>query len=127
MTSRCEWERGKAHGNGLKQRVSVATALWVFADRFRRSAQDRIEAGGPRRQTIGSVAGQVMILIAHTVRRTRTEKSSVSSRLARAIRRRNAEALSKISPVVLARSSPPLARRVTGAMKVSGLLRELDR
>ena len=38
-----------------------------------------------------------------------------------------AEALSKISPVVLARSSPPLARRVTGAMKVSGLLRELDR
>ena len=95
MTSRCEWERGKAHGNGLKQRVSVATALWVFADRFRRSAQDRIEAGGPRRQTIGSVAGQVMILIAHTVRRTRTEKSSVSSRLARAIRRRN-DAMRKI-------------------------------
>lgn len=47
--------------------MSFETALRVFADPFQMSAQDRIEDGEPRWQTIGAVEGQVIVLVAHTV------------------------------------------------------------
>ena len=67
MAIRFEWDSGKARRNWLKHRVSFETALRVFADPFQMSAQDRIEGGEPRWQTIGSVEGQVVLLVAHTV------------------------------------------------------------
>jgi uncharacterized protein len=67
MTLRFTWDPRKAANNKRKHGVSFETAVRVFADPFALSDQDRIEHGEYRWQTIGSVEGEVVLLVAHTV------------------------------------------------------------
>ena len=67
MAIRFEWDSEKARRNWLKHRVSFETAMRVFADPCQVSAQDRIEDSEPRWQTIGSVEGQFILLVVHSV------------------------------------------------------------
>jgi len=67
MTTRFEWDSAKAEANVKKHRVSFGTAVRVFADPFALVKQDRIENGESRWQTLGSVEGCVLLLVAHTV------------------------------------------------------------
>lgn len=66
MTS-FEWDAAKASSNLQKHQVSFETALRVFADPFAITHQDRIENGEQRWQTLGSVEGYLLLLVAHTV------------------------------------------------------------
>jgi hypothetical protein len=68
MTLRFTWSRVKAASNLRKHHVGFEIASRVFLDPFALSDQDRIEAGEARWQTIGSVDGVAVLLIAHTVR-----------------------------------------------------------
>ena len=67
MTTLFEWDADKAASNLQKHHVSFETAARVFADPFAISAQDRIEAGEYRWQTLGIVDGVLLLLVAHTV------------------------------------------------------------
>jgi uncharacterized DUF497 family protein len=67
MTLRFTWDPRKAASNKRKHGVSFETAARVFSDPFALSEQDRIEGGEYRWQTIGSVEGAVVLLVAHTV------------------------------------------------------------
>lgn len=67
MTLRFRWDGAKAASNLRKHRVSFETAAHVFADPFAFSEQDRIEGGEYRWQTIGSIQGAWVLLVAHTV------------------------------------------------------------
>ncbi len=42
--------------------------LWVFAEPFAFSEQDRIEGGEQRWRTIGVVEGHILLTVAHTIR-----------------------------------------------------------
>ncbi|MFT4243183.1 MAG: BrnT family toxin [Acidovorax sp.] len=66
MNTRFEWDPAKARTNLQKHRVSFETAARAFADPFALAAQDRIEGGELRWQTLGLVDGQILILVAHT-------------------------------------------------------------
>lgn len=68
MGVRFEWDPAKAAGNLRKHGVSFETAMRVFADPFALTDQDRIEGGELRWQTLGMVAGRVLLLVAHTIR-----------------------------------------------------------
>jgi uncharacterized DUF497 family protein len=68
MKTRFEWDPAKAAGNQRKHGVSFETAMRVFADPFALTIQDRIEGGEQRWQTLGTVAGRVLLLVAHTIR-----------------------------------------------------------
>ena len=68
MTLRFTWSRVKAASNLRKHHGGFEIASRVFLDPFALSDQDRIEAGEARWQTIGSVDGVAVLLIAHTVR-----------------------------------------------------------
>ena len=63
-----EWDESKAQSNLRKHGIRFEEAVWVFSDAFALSAQDRIENGEERWQTIGMVGGCLLILVAHTVR-----------------------------------------------------------
>jgi uncharacterized protein len=67
MEIRFEWDEGNAAAHLQKHKVSFETAARVFADPFALMAQDRIENGEQRWQTIGMVEGQLVLLVAHTV------------------------------------------------------------
>ena len=67
MTTRFEWDPGKAAGDLRKHGVSFDTALRVFADPFALTEQDRIEEGERRWQTLGLVEGWLLLLVAHTL------------------------------------------------------------
>lgn len=67
MAQRFTWDEAKAASNQRKHHVSFETAARVFADPFALSEQDRIEDGEYRWQTIGSVEGITVLLVAHTV------------------------------------------------------------
>lgn len=60
------WDTQKAASNLKKHRVSFELAARVFADPFALICQDRIENGEYRWQTIGSVDGCLVLLVAHT-------------------------------------------------------------
>jgi len=68
MNIRFEWDPDKASANVVKHGVSFELAVRVFADPFALTMQDRIEGGEYRWQTIGSVEGWLLLLVAHTVR-----------------------------------------------------------
>lgn len=68
MTIRFEWNITKARQNLQKHHVSFETAARIFADPFALSRQDRIENGEQRWQTLGCVEGQLLLLVAHTIR-----------------------------------------------------------
>lgn len=67
MKLRFEWDQAKADSNLRKHRVTFKTASRVFADPFALTAQDRIENGELRWQTLGMVQGHLLLLVAHTV------------------------------------------------------------
>ena len=67
MTLWFVWDPVKAETNRRKHGVSFETAKLVFADPFALSDPDRIDGGEQRWQTIGSVGGVVVLLVAHTV------------------------------------------------------------
>lgn len=60
-----EWDEQKAQLNLKKHGVSFEMAAHVFADPFCYTAQDRFENGEYRWQTIGKIANEVVILVAH--------------------------------------------------------------
>jgi uncharacterized protein len=68
MTIRFEWDADKAAANVRKHGLSFDTASLVFADPFALALQDRFEGGEHRWQTIGAIQGELVILVAHTVR-----------------------------------------------------------
>ena len=65
---RFEWDETKNLSNRRKHGVSFEEACHVFLDPLCVSAQDRIEDGEPRWQTLGLVEGLLLLTVAHTVR-----------------------------------------------------------
>lgn len=63
-----EWDDRKAETNYRKHGIRFEEAALVFDDPLAVSEQDRIENGEQRWQTVGSVAGCLLLLVAHTVR-----------------------------------------------------------
>lgn len=61
-----EWDTAKAAINFRKHGIRFEEAALVFDDPFAKSQQDRIEGGEYRWQTLGSVGGQLLLLVAHT-------------------------------------------------------------
>ncbi len=72
-----EWDEDNAATHLKKHKISFETAARVFADPFALTAQDRIENGEQRWQTIGTVEGQLMVLVAHTVAQSNDEDTEV--------------------------------------------------
>jgi uncharacterized DUF497 family protein len=66
--TRFEWDPAKAELNRRKHGVSFELAMRVFADPLALSEQDRVEGHELRWTTIGLVAGQLLLVVAHTVR-----------------------------------------------------------
>jgi uncharacterized DUF497 family protein len=77
MQTRFEWDPDKAASNRRKHGISFETAMRAFADPFALTAQDRIEGGESRWQTLGLVGGIVLLLVAHTVREEDEDGSMV--------------------------------------------------
>jgi uncharacterized DUF497 family protein len=67
MQIRFEWNEANAAMHFKKHGVSFEVAARVFVDPFALMAQDRIENGEQRWQTIGMVEGHLLLLVAHTV------------------------------------------------------------
>lgn len=67
MKIRFCWDPVKAEANWRDHQVRFEIAARVFADPFAFVAQDRIENGETRWQTLGVVEGFLMLLVAHTV------------------------------------------------------------
>ena len=68
MLTRFEWDPAKAQANVRKHRIGFELAARVFADPMALTVQDRVEQGECRWQTLGLVEGQLVLLVAHTVR-----------------------------------------------------------
>lgn len=67
MFVRFEWDAAKASSNLRKHGVSFEVAMRVFADPFALTGPERVENGELRWQTIGTVDGYLLLLVAHTV------------------------------------------------------------
>ena len=63
-----EWDKAKAKSNERKHGIRFEDAMLVFADPYALAAQDRMEDGELRWQTLGLAGGIVVLLVAHTVR-----------------------------------------------------------
>lgn len=63
-----EWDEAKAESNYRKHGVRFEEAARVFDDPLAITRQDRIENGEERWQTIGLVAGCLLLMVAHTLR-----------------------------------------------------------
>lgn len=61
------WDDNKNRSNKQKHGVSFEEAARVFFDPLHLSRQDRIESGEQRWQTLGSVYGVTILLVAHTI------------------------------------------------------------
>ncbi|MEI9903042.1 MAG: BrnT family toxin [Asticcacaulis sp.] len=61
-----EWDPQKAASNLLKHGVSFEVAERVFSDPLRLTRRDRVVDGEERWQTIGTVNGLTLLLVAHT-------------------------------------------------------------
>jgi uncharacterized protein len=68
MATRFEWDPAKAAINLRKHAISFAIALRVFADPFALTEQLRVEGDEQRWQTLGTVEGHLLVLVAHTIR-----------------------------------------------------------
>ena len=60
------WDARKNASNLAKHGISFEAAKRVFGDPLHLSRQDRIENGELRWQTMGLVAGSMVLLVAHT-------------------------------------------------------------
>ena len=65
---RFEWDEQKNRRNLAKHRVSFETAWLVFDDPFSLSILGHVAGEEERWQTLGLVAGTVVLLVAHTYR-----------------------------------------------------------
>jgi uncharacterized DUF497 family protein len=74
MVLRYEWDPHKDRINRIKHGVSFDTACLVFDDPAHISIQDRHEQGEERWQTLGSIGGVVVLLVAHTYRESADEE-----------------------------------------------------
>ena len=63
-----EWDEEKAATNLRKHGIKFEVAAHVFADPNHLTEQDRFENGEYRWQTIGTVAGEQILLVAHVYR-----------------------------------------------------------
>jgi len=63
-----EWDEDKAESNFRKHGIRFEEAVYAFDDPFAIVEQDRIENGEQRWQTLGTVRGFLLLLVAHTVR-----------------------------------------------------------
>jgi uncharacterized protein len=77
MKTQFEWDEDNAAAHLKKHKISFETAARVFADPFALTAQDRIENGEQRWQTIGTVEGQLVVLVAHTVTESEDEAREI--------------------------------------------------
>lgn len=68
MKIQFEWDQPKAESNLRKHKVSFEIAVRAFADPFALTEQDRVENGESRWQTLGMVEGDLLLLVAHTIR-----------------------------------------------------------
>lgn len=59
------WDPDKRARNLRDHKVAFEDAALVFADPLHRTRQDRIEDGEVRWQTIGTVGGVTVLLVAH--------------------------------------------------------------
>ena len=65
---RFTWDETKNRINQRKHGIGFEEAIRVFADPLHLSRQDRVEEGEMRWQTIGTVRGTTLLLVAHTLR-----------------------------------------------------------
>ena len=68
------WDERKNRANQRKHRISFETAALVFDDPYHVSAQDREVGGELRWQTIGTVKGIQILMVAHTISESDDEK-----------------------------------------------------
>ena len=61
-----KWDEKKNLSNIRKHGIDFNTASYVFSDPYALFAQDRIENGEERWQTIGMIDGIMVVLVAHT-------------------------------------------------------------
>lgn len=77
MKIQFEWDKDNAAAHLKKHKISFEIAARVFADPFALMAQDRVENGEQRWQTIGMVEGHLVLLVAHTVADNEDEDTEV--------------------------------------------------
>ena len=65
---RFEWDEAKSRANVAKHGISFRRATQVFDDPHYVSVPERIEDGEQRWQTFGIVEGQLLLMVAHTIR-----------------------------------------------------------
>ena len=88
MQPRFEWGSAKAESNLRKHGVAFEDAIFAFADPFALTAQDRVEGAELRWQTLGSVGGCMVLLVAHTVGQDEDGTEVIRAISARATSRR---------------------------------------
>ncbi len=66
MVVRFEWDEAKVAGNLAKHGISFETASRVFADPLALTRVDRVQDGEQRWQTLGTVNGVYLLVVAHT-------------------------------------------------------------
>ena len=89
MNVEFEWDDAKNASNQKKHKISFETALHVFKDPFLLTKQDRFERGEYRWQAIGTISGQIVLLVPHT------SNFEESTEIIRIISARNATAQEK--------------------------------
>ena len=68
MYTTFEWDSEKASSNLRKHGVSFEVAALAFTDPFARYELDRVKDGEQRWWLVGRVAGELILVVAHTVR-----------------------------------------------------------
>lgn len=68
-----DWDEAKNLANQKKHHLSFEEAIRVFRDPLARTRQDRNVDGEERWQTIGTVGGIVLIVVAHTIQQENDE------------------------------------------------------
>lgn len=68
-----DWDKAKNDANQRKHHLSFEEAIHVFRDPLAHTQQDRYVHGEERWQTIGTVRGIVLIVVAHTIQRANNE------------------------------------------------------
>ncbi len=81
-----EWDEEKNKQNAVKHGISFEQAIQIFNGITLTSLDDRVEYGEVREQTIGSLQGQVTVLVVHMDRNDITR--IISARLASRVERR---------------------------------------
>jgi len=65
---RFAWDEAKAASNLRKHKVRFDDAMLVFGDAFAVMEQDRVAGEEVRWQTLGCPGGNLLLMVAHTVR-----------------------------------------------------------